>query len=196
MLLKKIWFIYFVNLWMKIRISSRHKSFTIGKSLKFRGFPHLEAFPMAQITIGDNVLLNSWNVGYHLSMFHPIKILLHSNKSKLIIGNNTRIHGACIHVKSQVYIGKNCLIAANTQIFDCNGHPIAMKHPQNRLDQTDEPKPIVIHDNVWIGTGCTILPGSEIGEGSIIGAGSVVSGLIPEKSLAKGNPAIVVEKKQ
>jgi acetyltransferase-like isoleucine patch superfamily enzyme len=71
-----------------------------------------------------------------------------------------------------------------------------MKHPQNRLDQTDEPKPIVIHDNVWIGTGCTILPGSEIGEGSIIGAGSVVSGLIPEKSLAKGNPAIVVEKKQ
>jgi len=195
MLLKKMWSIYFVNLWMKIRVSLRNKSFKVGRGLRFRGFPHLEIFPMAKISIGDNVLLNSWNVGYHLSMFHPVKILLHSNKSALIIGDNTRIHGTCIHVKSRVSIGKNCLIAANTQIFDCNGHPTAMTNPESRLKQTDEPKPIVIQDNVWIGTGCIILPGTEIGEGSIIGAGSVVNGTIPAHSIAKGNPAVVIENK-
>ena len=180
---------------MRIRISLRNKSFALGSNRKFRGFPHLEVFPMAKISIGDNVLLNSWNVGYHLSMFHPVKILLHSNTSVLSIGDNTRIHGTCIHVKSKVSIGNNCLIAANTQIFDCNGHPTAMANPESRLEQTDQPKPILIHDNVWIGTGCIILPGSEIGKGSIIGAGSVVNGIIPAESIAKGNPAVVIENK-
>tara|TARA_B100001287_G_C22684600_1_gene532524 strand:+ start:5009 stop:5551 length:543 start_codon:yes stop_codon:yes gene_type:complete len=180
---------------MKIIISLRNNSFCVGKNLKFRGFPHLEILPMAKITIGDNVLLNSWNMGYHLSMFNPTKILLHTNEAKLNIGDNTRVHGTCIHVKSEVNIGKNCLIAANTQIFDCNGHPTAMKNPKSRLEQTDQPKPVVIEDNVWIGTGCIILPGTEIGRGSIIGAGSVVNGFIPAESIAKGNPAIVLQKK-
>lgn len=36
-------------------------------------------------------------------------------------------------------------------------------------------KPVIIEDNVWIGTGAVILPGVRLGTGCIIGAGSVVT---------------------
>lgn len=53
-------------------------------------------------------------------------------------------------------------------------------------------KPVVIGDNVFIGAGTIILPGSSIGGGTIIGAGSVVHGDIPEGVVAAGNPARVI----
>ena len=191
--LKKIWFIYVANFWMRIKLFLAKKRFTIGSNIKFRGFPNTEVMKGAHVLIGHDVLINSWNTGYHISMYRPVKIVLHSDKARLKIGNHTRIHGSCIHVKSKVDIGDNCLIAANTQIFDCNGHLTAMSDPSRRLKEKDIPKEIVIHNNVWIGTGCVILPGSTIGNGSVIGAGSVVSGSIPPNSIAKGNPAVVLE---
>jgi hypothetical protein len=49
-------------------------------------------------------------------------------------------------------------------------------------------RPIVIHDNVWITSNCTILGGVEIGENTIIAAGSVVTKSIPPNVIAGGNP--------
>ena len=48
---------------------------------------------------------------------------------------------------------------------------------------------IIIHDNCFIGMGCHIMPGVEIGENSIVGAGSVVTKSIPANSVYAGNPA-------
>lgn len=39
--------------------------------------------------------------------------------------------------------------------------------------------PIVIEDDVWLGNGCTVLPGVTIGTGAIVGANNVVSRDIP-----------------
>jgi acetyltransferase-like isoleucine patch superfamily enzyme len=55
-------------------------------------------------------------------------------------------------------------------------------------------KPIHIGDNVWVGFDAVILPGTTIGRGSVIGSKSVVSGNIPEYSVAVGNPAKVISK--
>nr|WP_239472900.1 DapH/DapD/GlmU-related protein [Bacteroides caecigallinarum] len=52
--------------------------------------------------------------------------------------------------------------------------------------------PIVIEDDVLIGTRCIILKGVTIGARSIIAAGSVVTKSIPSDSIAAGNPAKVV----
>ena len=49
-------------------------------------------------------------------------------------------------------------------------------------------RPIIIKDNVWITSNCTIIGGVEIGENSIIAAGSVVTRSIPANVLAAGNP--------
>ena len=50
-------------------------------------------------------------------------------------------------------------------------------------------RPVQIMDNVFIGWGATILPGTTIGENTIIGAGAIVSGNIEPNSVYAGNPA-------
>lgn len=52
--------------------------------------------------------------------------------------------------------------------------------------------PITIEENVFIGLGTLLLPGTHIGKNTIIGAGSVVKGRIPENSVAAGNPCKVI----
>jgi serine acetyltransferase len=55
--------------------------------------------------------------------------------------------------------------------------------------------PVVIEEDVWIGSNTVILPGVTVGRGSIIGAGSIVTKDIPRYSIAFGNPAIVHSKR-
>lgn len=54
---------------------------------------------------------------------------------------------------------------------------------------------IIIEEDVWIGSNCTILSGVKIGRGSIIGAGSVVTRDVPRYSIVAGNPARVIKKR-
>lgn len=53
---------------------------------------------------------------------------------------------------------------------------------------------IKVGNNVSLGMGAIILPGTEIGDNCIIGAGSVVRGKIPPDSVVAGNPARIVMK--
>lgn len=48
---------------------------------------------------------------------------------------------------------------------------------------------VMIGNNVYIGAGATILPGTRIGDNVIIGAGSVVKGIIEPNSVYAGCPA-------
>lgn len=57
---------------------------------------------------------------------------------------------------------------------------------------TAKSKPIVIEDDVMIGTRCIILKGVTIGARSVIGSGSVVTKSIPADSIAAGNPCRVI----
>lgn len=54
--------------------------------------------------------------------------------------------------------------------------------------ESDE-RGIQIEDDVLIGAGSVVLPGTSIGRGAVIGAGSVVSGSIPEYAIVAGAPA-------
>jgi len=53
----------------------------------------------------------------------------------------------------------------------------------------DEVRPVVIEDNVWIGTSAIIMPGVTIGQGSIVAAGAVVTMDVPPNTMFAGNPA-------
>ena len=48
---------------------------------------------------------------------------------------------------------------------------------------------VIIGDNVYVGSGVTILPGTHIGDNVIIGAGSVVKGIVEANSVYVGVPA-------
>ena len=55
-------------------------------------------------------------------------------------------------------------------------------------------KPVIIGENCWITSHCTILGGVNIGSNSVIGAGSVVVSNIPSGVFAAGNPCRVIKK--
>jgi len=158
-----------------------------------RGFPHLEIDPGANVRIGERVTLNSSNRSYHINMHSPVKLYAERQGTEITIGADTRIHGACLHACERINIGEKCLIAANTQIFDCSGHDLSFENVGNRLHTGGETKPVEIEDCVWIGANCLILPGVRIGFGSVIAAGTVVTKSIPAMSLAGGNPARVIK---
>jgi acetyltransferase-like isoleucine patch superfamily enzyme len=126
-------------------------------------------------------------------MHSPVKLMADRKDAVIEIGDNTRISGSCIHAYKKITIGRNCLIAANCQIIDGNGHDLSFTQVNNRINTLGEAKEIMIEDNVWIGANCIILPGSKIGQGSVISAGSVVSGNIPPMCLAGGNPVKILK---
>lgn len=108
--------------------------------------------------------------------------------AKLLFGHNVFINSGCgIAATTRIQIGNDVRIGPRTSIMDSDYH---------RLDAgvsfTDLPKPVIIGDNVWIGTRCTILPGVTIGKNSVVAAGSVVIKDVPENVVVAGVPAKVI----
>ena len=163
------------------------------KNVKLLGIPLVDIHSEAKLEIGDNVLLNSRNKGYHLNMYGPVKLMADRPGAVIKIGKNSRIHGSCIHSFFRIELGENCLVAANCQIMDANGHEMSFNDVSLRNQTQDQGKPISIGDKVWLGTGVIVLPGVTIGSGSVIGAGSVVSKDIPPMCFAAGVPAKVIK---
>jgi acetyltransferase-like isoleucine patch superfamily enzyme len=157
------------------------------------GTPLLELFSIESLEIGRGVTINSKNLYYHTSMHSKCKFIANNKNSKIIIGDNTRIHGSCLHAKERITVGKNVLIAGNCQIIDNNGHSLYQTNLLDRINTKSKSKPIVIEDGVWIGIGSIILPGVTIGAGSVVSAGSVVNNNVPKNVLVAGNPAIIIK---
>ena len=96
--------------------------------------------------------------------------------------NLTLVDDTDIYIGSYTMIGPNVVIATAC-------HP---EEPQLRRARLQYNKPVVIGENVWIGSGAIILPGVTIGDNSIVGAGSVVTRDIPANVVAVGNPCRVL----
>lgn len=172
---------------------SLKKNLLIGKGLSIVGKPLIDIKRDCQLIIGKNVTLNSRNKGYHINMHSPVKLFADRPGAKIVIGDNTRIHGTCIHAYNLITVGSNCLIAANCQIIDGNGHDLSFENVDNRINTHGGNKAVAIEDSVWLGANTIILPGVKIGRGSVISANSVVTKDIPPKTLAGGNPAVILK---
>ena len=186
-----IYFIQTILIWLFCKLS---------RNIDIMGVPKVKAWPSicvrngGHIKIGKNVTINSSNYLYHAGMYSIVKLFVDVRGAIIDIGDNTRMHGCCIHAKESVTIGRNCLIAANCQIIDSNGHDVEIDDElDGRLHTSGIKKRIEIGDNVWIGLNSIILPGVKIGKGSIIGAGSVVTSDIPDYTVAAGNPAKIIK---
>lgn len=171
---------------------ARYRGLELKGSIVLCGMPRIEIGEGATIVIGDNVTLNSLDRGYHLNLYAPMKLMADRPGARIVIGDNTRMSGTCLHAYLGITVGRNCLIAGNTQIFDGNAHTLSFPDVENRLHTTGAAEPVVIEDNVWIGANSIVLPGVRIGFGSVVGAGSVVTKDVPRFTLAAGNPARVL----
>ena len=148
------------------------------------------AYSGSSIVIGENVYLRSNPIGYHTGMPFPTTVIADKKGASIHIGDNCRLNGVYVHAQSDIKIGNNCVIASGVNIIDANGHQVVSS---NRTIGRDDPKPIKIGNNVWIGVNALILKGVTIGDNCVVSAGSVVgNGVYPLNSVIQGNPAKVV----
>lgn len=113
---------------------------------------------------------------------------------KLSIGDNSSI-GINSVVQGTVSIGKNVMMGPEVFIYTQNHNHDRTDIPMI-LQHYEEEKPVVIDDDVWIGSRVTILPGVHIHQGVVLGASTVVTKDIPEYSVAVGNPCRVVRNRK
>ncbi len=136
-------------------------------------------------------------IGNDVTIAGKVSMLLawRESPATISIGDNTYIgHNALVSAALSVSIGANCLLSNDVTILDSPGHPIDPELRRRGIPPlTEDIRPVTIGQNVWIGLGTLILPGSSIGDNSVIAARSVVTGSIPPGVVAAGVPARVIK---
>jgi len=115
------------------------------------------------LKIGDNVSIGS---------------MCHIGRN-VRIGDNSNIQGST-YIANQTSIGSDVFIGPNSTILN-DKYP-----PSGDLSKW---KPVQLSNKSIVGGGCTLLPGSHIGESAVLGGGSVLTRPIPPQEVWAGNPA-------
>lgn len=97
---------------------------------------------------------------------------------------------ACCHFQDHggVTIGDGCQIGHNV-VFATLNHGLA---PEDR--KSTYPAPIVLGQNVWVGSNATVLQGVTIGNNSVVAAGAVVTSDVPDNVVVAGIPAKIIKR--
>ena len=89
------------------------------------------------------------------------------------IGNDTFFNNdVSLNAHRSIKIGSDVLFGENVKIYD-HDHDVTTNPKRAENGFTDAP--VVIGNNVWIGSNVVILKGVTIGDNSVIAAGSVVT---------------------
>lgn len=142
---------------------------------------------------GSVSILEGVHLGFSLSHrigSGAITIQARTPDSVISIGEGTYINNnSSLCAVTRIELGKKCLIGDSVAIYDSDFHAIA---PEFRHADTGLSAPVVIEENVWVGSRAMILKGVVIGKNSVIGAMSLVNKPIPANSFAAGVPAKVI----
>ncbi len=87
-----------------------------------------------------------------------------------------------------ITLGKFCLVNLNCTI----GHDVKMGDFCSLMPSVNISGGVTLEDEVFIGTGATVLPGITIGAGATVGAGAVVTKNVAPNAVVIGVPAIPV----
>ncbi len=150
-------------------------------------WPHTSIFNEQFISIGRNTLIVK-DVALSAVMVPGQKCVTDvvvSIGDRCLIGRSSGIVGhLSIAIGNDVWTGHHVYITDQNHDYRDVTVPISQQSQPERA--------VVIGDNSWIGHGAVILPGAEIGRHVVIGANSVVTGKIPDYSVAVGSPARVI----
>lgn len=91
---------------------------------------------------------------------------------------------------TSIYIGENCRIGSNVEIIDSDFHGLSVT--ERNISKPERARPVLISNDVFLGSNVKILKGVVVGEGAIVANGSVVFESIPAFAIAAGNPAKIV----
>lgn len=129
-----------------------------------RGF-QLRLFDKSIFRAGKNIVIRS-----------GVKIRCNNN-GQIIIGNDVGLNNNCLlNSMDSILIGSHTIIGQDVKMYD---HDHEYKTVGNRRYTGFKTDSIVIGENVWIGSDCTILKGTTIGDNCVIAAGTILKGNIP-----------------
>ena len=141
--------------------------------------------------IGDPSGFNSVELGTEVGIERDVTIWVAQEEGaapRLSIGDRAFIgQNTYLGVFQPISIGAGSLIGAYSYLISAN-HNFARRDVPIR-DQGFSGAPIVIDEDVWLGTHVVVLPGVRIGRGAIIAAGSVVNRDVPPFQIWGGAPA-------
>ena len=87
-------------------------------------------------------------------------------------------------------IGAGVLMAAYAYVI--GGDHDFSDPARSVLDQSRTSSGVIIGDGAWLGAGAKVLDGVTIGSHAVIGAGAVVREAVPDRAVAVGVPARLV----
>jgi acetyltransferase-like isoleucine patch superfamily enzyme len=161
--------------WVKVLLNPFfHKK---GKSTIIRRSSRMDVLPFQEFTLGAHSIIEDFAT-------------INNGVGSVHIGSNTLI-GIGNVIIGPVRIGNNIIFAQNIVVSGLNHEYRDVTMPIS--EQAVSTKLIEIGDDSWIGANAVITAGSKIGKHCVIGAGAVVTGTIPDYSIAVGNPARIIK---
>jgi len=106
---------------------------------------------------------------------------------RCVIGKGSGVVG-----HQRIEIGDDVWTGHSVYVTDANHGYADPDEPVGR--QFAAPRPVRIGSGSWLGHGAIVLGGATIGEHVVVGAGAVVTGDLPDHSVAVGNPARVIRR--
>ncbi len=111
----------------------------------------------------------------------PVRIIAFDG-ARIELGRDVFLNGCHISAKSEVRIARGASVGLGSRVFDADQHDLDESRPE-------EISPVSIGEYTWVASEVTVLRGVSIGAHSVVGAQSLVTGDIPDHTLAFGRPA-------
>jgi maltose O-acetyltransferase len=128
-----------------------------------------------RLTFGPGTVLRS--------IVAPIEIYVGPGGT-MIVGKGTHLNSGCTFAaESRIELGERVEVAPYVSIYDTAFHALYER------SRAPDPRPVIIEDDVWIGTKSTVLPGIRIGRGAVIMANSLVTRNVEPFTIVGGVPA-------
>jgi acetyltransferase-like isoleucine patch superfamily enzyme len=124
--------------------------------------------------------------------FYDHCIFEFGHNSQLSIGSNVVLsYGVILSCQKKIFIGNDVQVGEYTSIRDST-HSHSNTHlPMKYAEDISEE--IFIANDVWIGRGCIIFPGTVIEEGVVVAANSVVKGRLARNGVYGGIPVRLIK---
>jgi len=168
------------------RRGRRFRSFGEGSAICF---PVAALYGERYISIGAGTVIGPYvTLSAGVSPEHEL-----GDVEVVTIGDRCLIgRGSGIVAHERVVMGDDVFTGHHVYITDANhGYEDPTTPPSQQFAAS---RPVSIGASSWLGHGTIVLPGCMIGRHVVVGAGSVVTGDLPDFSVAVGNPARVIRR--
>lgn len=161
-----------------IVLGARMRGVKLRVGRNFRVYGRLDVRGPGEIEFGDDALL-----------FEDNRAWTYAPEARIRIGARLQMTSGRFGCAREITVGDYAYIGASYTI-DTNFHSTHVR----RHDPASPVRvaPVRLGDNIWVGYGVGILPGTTIGDNSVVALGSVCRGWYPADVIISGNPAHIV----